>query len=63
MEKGETGIRAARRELGLTQAGLAKKLGNSSKSIARYDRGEREAPGPVKAAVRMLLADKRRKSQ
>lgn len=52
-------LRAARKQLGLTQAGLAHALGLSKKhgltTIGRYERGTRTIPGPVRLAMFYLL--------
>ena len=51
-------LKTARKQLGLSQAGLAHALGLSEKhgltTVGRYERGTREIPGPVVLAMKWL---------
>lgn len=51
-------FRAARAQLGLSAAGLAKalRLGKGGdRTVRRWEAGERDIPGPVEVAVEMML--------
>lgn len=45
-------LRFLRKTLDLSQAELAEKLGNTSQSIARWEKGEVEIPGPAEKFLR-----------
>ena len=47
-------LRRLRRRLGLTQVQLAERLGVTSTSVARWERGERAISEPVARLVRLL---------
>ena len=47
-------LRAQRRRLGLTQRLLAERVGVTSTSVARWERGERGISEPVARLVRLL---------
>jgi len=50
------GFRAARNALGLSAEGMAKTLQVSSgRTIRRWEKGDRDIPGPAAVAVRMML--------
>lgn len=55
MTKGE--LSAARSTLGMTQAALAAVLRSDIRTVRRWERGERQIPGPVSVAIEMLLAE------
>lgn len=48
-------IRFLRNTMGLTQAELAKRLGNNSQSVARWEKGECEIPGASERLLRALF--------
>lgn len=48
-------IRFLRNTLGLTQAGLAARLGNTSQSVARWEKGECEIPGASEKLLRAVF--------
>lgn len=48
-------IRFLRNTLDLTQADLAEKLGNTSQSVARWEKGECEIPGAAEKLLRALF--------
>jgi transcriptional regulator with XRE-family HTH domain len=53
-----TELKAARAQLGLSQARLSAALGlakNGLRTIRRYELGERQIPGPVALAIKYLL--------
>lgn len=50
-----TEFRAARDQLGYTQAQLAKQLGVSVRTISRYECASRDVPGPIALAAELLL--------
>jgi transcriptional regulator with XRE-family HTH domain len=47
-------LRQLRRQLGLTQVALARAIGMTSTSVARYERGEVPIPEPVARLVTLL---------
>lgn len=47
-------IRFLRNEMDMSQAGLADILGVSDQSVARWEKGETEAPGPAVLALRLV---------
>ena len=49
-------VRFLRKEMELTQGQLGKCLGVTSQTIARYEKGETEIPGPVDRLLRFLFA-------
>jgi transcriptional regulator with XRE-family HTH domain len=51
-----TEIEAARKQLGLSQADLAKKLGVNQASVSRFESGELAPNARTLLAVRALLA-------
>ena len=54
-----SGLRAARKRLGLTQHGLAEALRmgkNGWQSVSRWEQDGNTIPGPVQVAVESLLA-------
>jgi DNA-binding transcriptional regulator YiaG len=48
-------IRFLRNTLGLTQAELAARLGNTSQSVARWEKGECEIPGTAEKLLRAMF--------
>lgn len=50
-------IRALRHRLGVTQAGLAARLGCTSQAVAFWEQGRRSPTGLYARAVRQLLAE------
>lgn len=48
-------VRFLRNTLGLTQAELADRLGNTSQSVARWEKGECEVPGASEKLLRALF--------
>jgi len=44
-----------RTRLGMTQAELAELLGVWTNTVAHWDRGDKDIPGPVDLAMRLLL--------
>ncbi len=48
-------IRFLRNTMGLTQAELAKRLGNNSQSVARWEKGECEIPGTAERLLRAVF--------
>jgi DNA-binding transcriptional regulator YiaG len=53
-----TDLRTARKELGLTQAGLAAKLGVTSTAVAYWERGERPMPEWMALVLRGIKAER-----
>ena len=53
-------LRKRRKELGMSQAELANKLGVAANTVARYERDESGIPEPVARLV-MLIRPKKRK--
>jgi DNA-binding transcriptional regulator YiaG len=51
-------LRRTRRQLGLTQVGLATALGVTSTTVARWERGESGISEPVARLVRILVAQR-----
>lgn len=52
-------LKSARQSLRLSQAGLAAELrlgGDGARTVRRWERGEREIPGPVAVALEYMLA-------
>jgi transcriptional regulator with XRE-family HTH domain len=49
-------MRFLRKQMELTQAELARYLGVTSQTVARYEKGETEIPGPVDRLVRLAFA-------
>ena len=50
-------LKAARRELGLSQAGLAALLRvQSDRTVRKWEAGERDIPGPAAILIEVLLA-------
>lgn len=47
-------FRAAREALGLTQADLGKALESDTRTVQRWEAGERAVPGPVRVALRCM---------
>lgn len=56
-----TELRAARKALGLTQAGMAKALrlspGNGDRTVRLWETDGNTVPGPVQVAVEFMLAE------
>lgn len=50
-------IRALRHRLGMTQAGLATRLGCTTQAVAFWEQGRRSPTGLYARAVRQLLAE------
>jgi DNA-binding transcriptional regulator YiaG len=50
-------IRALRQRLGLTQAGLAERLGCTTQAVAFWEQGRRSPTGLYAREVRRLLAE------
>jgi DNA-binding transcriptional regulator YiaG len=48
-------IRFLRKTMDLTQAELADKLGNNAQSVARWEKGECEVPGPSEKLLRLTF--------
>lgn len=48
-------IKFLRNTLGLTQAEMAKRLGNNSQSVARWEKGECEIPGSAEKLLRAIF--------
>lgn len=48
-------IRFLRNTMGITQADLAARLGNNSQSVARWEKGECEVPGPSEKLLRLVF--------
>ncbi len=51
-------LRTARKRLGLTQKGLAKALRMGKwgwQSVAKWEKGETDVPGPVQVALELML--------
>lgn len=48
-------IRFLRNTLDLTQAELAERLGNTSQSVARWEKGECEVPGAAEKLLRVIF--------
>ena len=60
-------VRFLRREMDLTQEELAKRLGVTAQTVARYEKGETDIPGPADKLLRFvyamhLLTEKERKA-
>ncbi len=55
-------FKEARKKLGVSQEGLARLLGISLWSVARYERGQWPTPQPVELALRYLVSAKRRQT-
>jgi DNA-binding transcriptional regulator YiaG len=53
-------LKAIRGRLGLTQTGLAAKLGVQRGAVARWETGVRTITGPVALAIRSLKKPKKR---
>jgi DNA-binding transcriptional regulator YiaG len=49
-------VRFLRKEIDLTQGELAGYLGVTSQTVARYEKGETDIPGPVDRLLRLLFA-------
>lgn len=47
-------FQALRMEMGWSQADTARELGIEVRTVGRYERGEREIPGPVIVALRCM---------
>jgi putative transcriptional regulator len=47
-------LKAARQRLGLTQAGLAEKLGVSRRTVEAWESGRRNIPAPIEKLVNIL---------
>ena len=56
-------LKAARRELGLNQSDLAKRLRTSRSGYVKWERGERPITGLLETAIELLLAHDRRVMQ
>lgn len=56
-----TKLKRIRKELGLTQAGLAKQLGVGQNAVARWETGARGISEPVARLVRRIRAEAREK--
>jgi|SoiMethySBSTD1v2_1073268.scaffolds.fasta_scaffold5660373_2 putative transcriptional regulator len=54
-------LRRLRKQMGLTQAALATRVGVSSNSIARYERGEVKINEPLARLVRVLAVTEKGK--
>lgn len=52
-----TGLKRIRRELGLTQARLAKEIGVDRVTVARWEMGARRITEPVARLIQRLRAD------
>jgi DNA-binding transcriptional regulator YiaG len=50
-------LKAARENLGLSQASLAQRLGIAWRTYSNYERGVARIPGPVRLAMRALEID------
>ena len=48
-------IRFLRNTMGLTQEELAERLGNNAQSVARWEKGECEVPGPSEKLLRLIF--------
>ncbi len=48
-------LKAARQQLGLTQAGLAALMRCDARTVRKWEAGDREIPGPVEVLVEALL--------
>lgn len=49
-------LRFLRKEMGLTQADLAQRLGMSDQQVARWEKGESEITGPAEKLIRIYYA-------
>jgi len=58
-----TELKAARKELGLDQTALAKRLRTSRSAYVKWERGERPITGLLETAIELLLAHDRRVMQ
>jgi DNA-binding transcriptional regulator YiaG len=47
-------LRFLRKEMGLTQAELGQKIGQSDQQVARWEKGSCEIPGPAERLIRIL---------
>jgi len=56
-------LREARRAIGLTQEGLAARLGVDSNTVARWERGESKAPGNLLSLAMLALAASKESGQ
>jgi len=52
-------LKAARKELGLNQTDLAKRLRTSRSSYVKWERGERPITGLLETAIELLLRQNR----
>lgn len=50
-------VKFLRRTMDLTQSELARKLGQSDQSVARWEKGKTEIPGPADRLLRLMLLD------
>lgn len=50
---------AARAALGLTQAALAAAMEVDTRTVRRWEAGDREIPGPARVLLRLMLATPR----
>ena len=50
-----TELRAARKELGMNRAEMAKRLRTPYRAYDKWERGERRIPGVCETAIEMLL--------
>lgn len=48
-------LRSARRDLGLSGAALAKRIGVTDRAVRRWEAGDREVPGPLAALLDLVL--------
>lgn len=46
---------AIRARLGMTQAELGAALESDARTVRRWENGERDIPGPVRVALRLML--------
>lgn len=53
-------LRERRNGLGLTQEGLAKALGTTANTIARWERGEVSIPPYLELALKQLKSEKKK---
>ena len=49
-------LRFLRKEMGLTQADLAQRIGLSDQQVARWEKGESEINGPAEKLIRIFYA-------